>query len=104
MPKLLKIPTDEEQDDWEQNVLMPSVYANVVEGMKQLMLETEKINKSIEKTEASLAEKRKHGKFINGEYILNSELKKKETKDKTKIIEDVNEMIKNTESKKEKET
>jgi hypothetical protein len=98
-----RIPTEEQQDNWEQNVLIPSMFKGVMDDLTRRSIKEKKLTEEIKKIDAEMAEKRKHGKFVNGEYIPNEQpIKKKENKDKTKIIEDVKEMIKNTESKKKK--
>ena len=92
MPKLLKIPTDEEQEEWEINDLYPSMFSGISEQLKRYSIEGKKLDERIAKLKA---------KRLAREA---SQLKEKEnkTKDKNKIIEDVKEMIKNTESKKKK--
>jgi hypothetical protein len=35
MPKLLRVPTEEEQDDYEQNVLIPNVYNDIIKQLKK---------------------------------------------------------------------
>jgi beta-phosphoglucomutase-like phosphatase (HAD superfamily) len=91
MPKLIKIPTDEEQQEWEENVLYPQMYRGVIDDIKRMTIETKKISERTAKRRAErLAREASQPK------------QKKENKDKTKIIEDVKEMIKNTESKKKK--
>ena len=95
MPKLLKIPTDEEQEEWEINDLYPNMFSGIIDEIRRDTIEGMKKDKLIAKLEA------KRAKRLARE---SSQLKEKENnyKDKTKIIEDVKEMIKNTETKKKK--
>ncbi len=88
MPKLLKIPTDEEQEKWEINELYPKMFDGVIDQIERFSIEKKKIMERIAKLDATRLARE------------SSQLKKKE--DKNKIIEDVKEMIKNTESKKKK--
>ena len=92
MPKLLKIPTDEEQEEWEISELYPSMFSGISEQLKRYSIEKKKDMEIIDKLDARRLAREA------------SQLKEKEnkSKDKTKIIEDVKEMIKNTETKKKK--
>jgi hypothetical protein len=97
------IPTNQKQDTWEQKNLLPSMFGDIIEDVKRSIEETRRLKEKIKIKEAKIEEMKKHGKFVNGEYIPNKQPnQKKESKDKSKIIEDVKEMIKNTESKKKK--
>jgi hypothetical protein len=95
------IPTNQEQDAWEQKDLLPSMFGGIVEDVKRRIENVRRLKEEYEKKVAKSKEMEKYGKFVNGEYIPNKQPNKKK-EDKTKIIEDVKEMIKNTESKKKK--
>jgi hypothetical protein len=92
MPKLFKIPTDEEQEKWEINDLYPNMFSGIIDEIRRDTIEGKKMDKRIAKLKAER---------LAYEAL---QLKEKENnyKDKTKIIEDVKEMIKNTETKKKK--
>jgi len=92
MPKLLKIPTDEEQQDWEENDLYPNMFSGIIDEIRRDTIEGKKMDKRIAKLKAERL----------AYEALQLKEKENKTKDKTKIIEDVKEMIKNTETKKKK--
>ena len=97
------IPTNQEQDAWEQKDLLPSMFGGIVEDVKRRIENVQHLKEQAKILKAEIEEMKKHGKFVNGEYIPNEQPKqKKKSKDKNKIIEDVKEMIKNTETKKKK--
>ena len=88
MPRYVKIPTDEEQDAWEQNKLIPSMLSGIAEDVKRLSLETQKSVERIKANKLEIEEMKKHGKFVNGEYIPNSEAKPTKSNKKQKKQED----------------
>lgn len=93
------IPTNQKQDAWEQKNLLPSMFGDIVESIKHSIIETQQLNKEIERKKADIEEMKKHGKFVDGVYIPNTETKpSKVSKDKSKVVEDINQMIKDVET------
>jgi len=75
MPRYVKIPTEEEQDDWEQNKLIPSMLNGIAEDLRLSTIKNKKNLEISKKLKAKREEMKKYGKFVNGEYIPNSEAK-----------------------------
>lgn len=76
MPKIYHtIPTNEEQDAWEQKELLPHMLKGIEEDLRRDTIENKKTLERIKQLRLEREEMKKHGKFVNGTYIPNSEVK-----------------------------